>query len=83
MTQQAKIAVDRANLLLDVTKEMLGCKNDRALSSALEFAPPVISKMRHGVLEPGATFLIRAHERAGITFSEIRRILDVPPEHKF
>jgi len=83
MTHQTKIAVDRANLLLDVTKEMLGCKNDAALSRKLEFAPPVISKIRHGILAPGATFLIRAHEIAGITFSDIRRILDVSPEYKF
>jgi len=41
------------NRLLDTLIERLRLKNDAALSRALEVAPPVISKIRHGRLPVG------------------------------
>ena len=71
------------NRLLDCFMQELGCKNDAALSRALNVQPPVISKIRNGVLAPGAAFLIAGHEKTGVTFTEIRQILGVSPEYKF
>ena len=44
---------DPNNLLTGMIK-ILKLKNDAALSRALEVAPPVISKIRHGRLPVGA-----------------------------
>ncbi|WP_425402740.1 hypothetical protein [Janthinobacterium psychrotolerans] len=52
----------------------LGLKNDAALSRALEVAPPVISKIRHGRLPVGATLLIRMHEVTDIAIRELKAI---------
>jgi hypothetical protein len=52
----------------------LGLKNDAALSRALEVAPPVISKIRHGRLPIGASLLIRAHEISDIAIRELKAI---------
>lgn len=51
--------------LLDEARAYLGLKNDAALSRALEVAPPVISKIRHGRLPLGDSMLIRLHEATG------------------
>lgn len=53
------------NALLDDTLQYLGLKNDAALSRALEVAPPVISKLRHGRLLVGDSMVIRLHEATG------------------
>ena len=60
--------------LLDAVMAKLGLKNDAALSRALEVAPPVISKIRHGRLPVGATLLIRMHEVTDIAIRELKAI---------
>ncbi len=62
------------NKLLDAVMAKLGLKNDAALSRALEVAPPVISKIRHGRLPVGATLLIRMHEITDIAIRELKAI---------
>ncbi len=61
--------------LLDTLAERLGAKNDAALSRALEVAPPVLSKIRHGRLPVGATILLRMHEASGIAIRELRDLM--------
>ncbi|NHQ93337.1 helix-turn-helix transcriptional regulator [Janthinobacterium lividum] len=51
-----------------------GPKNDAALARALEVAPPVISKIRHGRLPIGASLLIRMHEVFDVPIRELKRI---------
>ncbi|MGK5020716.1 hypothetical protein [Janthinobacterium sp. LB2P10] len=62
------------NKLLNAVMAKLGLKTDAALSRALEVAPPVISKIRHGRLDIGATMLIRAHEVSDIAIRELKAI---------
>ncbi len=64
-------------LFLDHLVELMALKNDAALSRKLDVAPPVISKIRHGRLPIGSSFLVRCHEICGITFKEMRKY--VPP----
>lgn len=47
-------------------------KNDAALSRALNVAPPVVSKLRHGKLPLGASHIIRIHEEFDIPIREIK-----------
>lgn len=61
--------------LLDALMKELGLKNDAALSRALEVAPPVISKIRHGGLPVGATILISMHELTGKSIAELRGLM--------
>lgn len=60
--------------LLNAVMVKLGLKNDTALAIALEVAPPVISKIRHGRLPIGATILIRMHEVTDIAIRELKAI---------
>ena len=62
------------NDLLDMLLDKPGMKNDAALARALEVAPPVISKIRHGRLPVGASLLIRMHEVFDVSISELKRI---------
>ena len=49
--------------------------NDAALSRALEVAPPVISKIRHGRLPVGASLLIRMQEISNMSIRELREMM--------
>lgn len=61
--------------LLDAIMEKLKLKNDAALSRALEVAPPVISKIRHGRLAVGASMLIRMHEVTDWSIAQLRETM--------
>jgi plasmid maintenance system antidote protein VapI len=63
------------NKLLQTLIERLNLRNDAALSRALEVAPPVISKIRHGRLPVGASLLIRMHEVSGMSIRELRNLM--------
>ena len=63
------------NNLLDTLIDKLHLKNDAALSRALEVAPPVISKIRHGRLPVGASLLIRMHEVSDLSIRELRTLM--------
>ena len=61
------------NALLDLLLTK-GYKNDASLARALEEAPPVISKIRHGRLPIGASLLIRMHEVFDLSIRELKTI---------
>lgn len=61
--------------LLDTLKEKYGLKNDAAISRALEVAPPVISRIRNGKLEPSSDIILKIHEKLGMPVSDIRACL--------
>jgi hypothetical protein len=65
-----------SNALLDKALKLTHLKNDAALSRALEVAPPVLSKIRHGRLPVGATLLIALHEITGMSIAEMKDILN-------
>lgn len=75
MTQETMPNTYDPNRLLDALIEKLRLKNDAALSRALEVAPPVISKIRHGRLPVGASMLIRMHEETGLSIAELRQLM--------
>ena len=58
--------------LLDLAIRTLGVKNDRALSLRCHITPPVISKMRTGLLPIGASMLLRLHDETGISLDKLR-----------
>jgi hypothetical protein len=64
-----------ANPLLDMVCLQLALKTDVALSRALEVAPPVVSKLRHGRMEVGPTLLIRMHEATGLSIKHLKSYL--------
>lgn len=47
-------------------------KNDAALSRLLKVAPPVISKIRSGLLAVGATLMLNIHETFDMSIADIR-----------
>lgn len=59
---ELRARINGNNVVLDKLIEKLRLKNDAALARALEVAPPVISKLRHGRFPFGAGYIIRAHE---------------------
>jgi plasmid maintenance system antidote protein VapI len=63
---------DKVNDLLDECIKLLHLRNDAALSRAVEVAPPVISKLRHGRLPFGDSIAIRLSELTGISAVELR-----------
>lgn len=60
---------------LDLMIQCLNLKNDAALCRAMECAAPVVSKLRHGILPFGATYIIRAHELTGWSIADIKAML--------
>jgi hypothetical protein len=74
-TNDQDIGAYNPGRLLDALAERLSAKNDAALSRALEVAPPVLSKIRHGRLPVGATILLRMHEASGIPIRELRDLM--------
>lgn len=66
--------VDASGKLFDFLKDKFRLKNDAALSVALDVAPPVISKIRHGSkITPG--MMIRIHEAFHVSIAEIRQLI--------
>jgi plasmid maintenance system antidote protein VapI len=64
-----------ANGLLDEIINTKQLKNDAALARALEVAPPVISKIRHGKIAFGDSMLIRVHEYTGWAIRTMKQAL--------
>jgi hypothetical protein len=63
------------NRLLDSLIEVVGLKNDAALSRALAVEAPVISKIRHGKLPVGGILLIRMHEISQLSIKDLRILM--------
>lgn len=58
--------------LLDYLIDRWGFKNDAELGRHLDVAPPVLSKMRHGILPIGDGFRIKVMERCLMTIDQVR-----------
>lgn len=74
MTKETKPSLG-TNRLLDRVMASQNLKNDAALSRALGVAPPVVSKLRNGVLPVGPSLVLKIHERFGMAVKEIRAVL--------
>jgi antitoxin HigA-1 len=72
---EGRIDATAANALLDEAIRVRRLNNDAALSRALEVAPPVISKIRHGRLPFGDSMLIRMHEYTGWAIRSMKKSL--------
>jgi plasmid maintenance system antidote protein VapI len=72
---EIEVNAARSNDLLDAVLRKTGLKNDAALARALEVAPPVISKIRHGRLPVGASLVVRVCELTEMGLHEIKAIL--------
>lgn len=54
------------NAIIDKLIDVMKLKNDAALSRALSYPPPVVSKIRHNRLPIGPSFILRAHLVSGM-----------------
>ncbi len=75
MSAKITQSIPGVNALLDCVMARGPVKNDAALSRMLGVAPPVISKLRHGRLELGATLVINIHETTGMSIREIKALV--------
>lgn len=75
---QAAGNASKENKLFDALIKELCLKNDAALSRALEVAPPIVSKVRHGKLSVGDSLLIRIHEVTGWAIRDLKQHLEMP-----
>ena len=79
---QAKLKLaetkQKNNVVLDLLFDKLNVKNDAALAKAMKVMPPVVSKLRHGHLPFGDTYIIMAHELTGWSIREIKDWLGKP-----
>jgi len=73
--QEQQELADINSGMLDKMKEVMQLKNDAALARAMDLAPPVVSKLRNGVLPFGSNYVIRAHELTGLPVREIKDCL--------
>lgn len=64
--------------LFDHLLSKFDLKNDAALARRLSFAPPVISKVRHGTLEVSPNTILVIHETLGVPVKEIRQVMAMP-----
>jgi hypothetical protein len=67
-------AVNQQTVLIESLKKLFDLKNDAALSRALGVAPPVISKLKGGLLEVGPAFLIKIHDAFDMPIKQIRAL---------
>ncbi|MFB9246161.1 hypothetical protein [Massilia antarctica] len=64
--------------LLDYVTEILGLKNDAALSRELGVAPPLVSKIRHAKIAISAAMMLRIHDTTHLSIQQIRSFLMAP-----
>lgn len=64
--------IEANNSVFNLVRQTCGFRNDAALSRALQVAPPVISKLRHGRLLVGPSMVIKLHEVSGISIRELK-----------
>lgn len=66
------------NRLLNVVAERLNVKHDRALSLALDYSHPQLSRIRHRKNPVSALLLVQILDRTDLTMKELRRLMGVP-----
>lgn len=64
--------------LIDYLQRTYNLKNDAAVARRLDMAPPMISKMRKGIVKVGAFAILRIHEVLGAPVRTIREVLAGP-----
>ena len=64
--------------LLDYVIEVLGVKNDAALARALHVTPPLICKLRYGLIKPGAGIILRMHFATGLPVRTLKGVANLP-----
>jgi transcriptional regulator with XRE-family HTH domain len=67
-------AINQQTVLIESLKKLHNLKNDAALSRALGVAPPLISKVKSGVLTIGDSLLIKIHDAFDMPIKEIRAL---------
>lgn len=67
------------NPLLDAVAAQLKVTSDRALSRALEFGAPAISRVRSGKRPVSDAMLISMHEETGWSIAELKSYLAKQP----
>lgn len=81
--QAAKtIAAVKIGHMLDSMIVALELKNDAALARTMDVAPPIVSKLRAGVLPFGPVYIIRCHELTGWSIAEIKAQLPIAEKRK-
>lgn len=66
---------DNSGRLFDALIERQKLKNDAGLARWLDVRPPVISKIRHGKLDVGPSYILAIHEKCGMPVKEIRSLI--------
>lgn len=64
--------------LIEGLKTLHRLRNDAALARKLQVAPPVISKLRHGILTIGDAFLVKIHDTFDMPIKQIRALYQEP-----
>ena len=73
-----RVSRNGSHMLFDRVIEVMSLKNDAALSRFLDTSPCYISRVRTGHIPmPCAAVLVRIHERTGISFKDMRKLLGV------
>lgn len=62
--------------LIDHLLEDLNIPSDAELARRMKLYPAVISKIRHGTLAVGASFILNVHETFGIPVKDIKAIIN-------
>lgn len=75
VTTATKENIDANNAVFNLVRQKCGFKNDAALSRALQVAPPVVSKLRHGRLLVGPSMVIKLHEVSDISIRELKSLM--------
>jgi transcriptional regulator with XRE-family HTH domain len=65
----------REHKLLDHLIDKHQLKNDAALAKMLDTTPGYISKIRNGLMKPGATMIIEVHEVTKMSIKDIKALL--------
>lgn len=66
---------DTSGNLFNKMAKVFRLKNDAAVAKFLDLAPPVVSKIRNGKLEVGATVVIRAMRATGWNLDDVEELL--------
>lgn len=72
-----KIQTERANALIDELIKRMGLKNDSHLVRVMGERQSVISNIRHGRINMGSKFILRAHLVSNIAVKELLEIVGV------
>jgi hypothetical protein len=61
--------------LFDFLKTEYNIPSDRQLCAALGITPPMLSKIRHGVIGVSGDAIILIHEKTGMSIADIKELI--------